>query len=191
MQSTRCRQPLKNKIDVHLATKEDLEAIETLMKRSMRILGQGHYSEQQIKSCYQYVCVPELQLILDQTFFVAVSDEMIVGCGGWSFRRTLYAGPSKSSQETTILNPEKDPARIRAMFIEPSESGKGIGSLILSQSEKAARERGFRKGVLGATLSGLAFYKSKGWSSIAHEPATLPDGTIIDVVRMEKVFNER
>ncbi len=181
---------MKNKIDFRLATEEDLEDIEALMKRSMRILGQGHYSPQQIESCCQYVCVPELQLILDQTFFVVVLDKRIVGCGGWSFRKTLYAGPSKSSQEAEILNPEKDQARIRAMFIEPSESGKGIGSLILAQSEKAAQECGFRSGVLGATLSGLSFYKSKGWSLLEKEFVTLPDGIVIEVITMEKVFNK-
>ena len=179
------KQPEKT-MDIRLATMEDLAAIEELMKRSMRVLGQGHYSREQIESCCRYVCIPELQLILDQTFFVAISDGTIVGCGGWSFRKTLYAGPSKSSQGAAILDPEKEPARIRARFVEPSASGKGIGSLILSQSEQAARARGFRNGVLGATLSGLAFYQSKGWSSVAQEPAILQDGIVIDVVRMEK-----
>lgn len=176
------------KISIRVATKGDLEAIEALMKRSMKVLGQGHYSAQQIQSCCQYVCVPDSELIQDQTFFVAISGETIVGCGGWSYRKTLYAGPSKSTQEGAVLNPEKDPARIRAMFIEPTESGKGIGSLILSHSEKAAQEHGFQTGTLGATLSGLAFYQSKGWISVAQEPATLQDGVVIDVVKMEKNF---
>ncbi len=54
-------------------------------------------------------------------------------------------------------------------------------------SEKAAKQPHFQRGVLGATLSGLAFYKSKGWSSMAEEQATLPDGVVIGVVRMEKL----
>jgi GNAT superfamily N-acetyltransferase len=177
---------IKNKIAIRLATQQDLSEIEALMKRSMKTLGLGHYSAQQIESCCQFVCVPDLQLILDQTFFVAISDEIIVGCGGWSFRKTLYAGPSQAFPEAPILDPDKDAARIRAMFIEPSQSGKGIGSLILSQSEKAAHERGFRSGVLGATLSGLAFYQSKGWAPLAEEPVILQNGVIIDVVRMGK-----
>jgi GNAT superfamily N-acetyltransferase len=176
------------KIAIRFAIREDLEAIEKLMKHSMRILGRGHYSQQQIESCCRYVCVPDLQLILDQTLFVAVSDQTIVGCGGWSFRKTLHAGPLKSSQDVAILNPEKDSARIRAMFVEPSESGMGIGSLILAHSERAAQEHGFQNGMLGATLSGLAFYQSRGWASVAQEPATLQDGVVIDVVRMGKVF---
>ncbi|MDP1608477.1 MAG: GNAT family N-acetyltransferase [Chlamydiales bacterium] len=184
---------MENKeITIRLAVSEDLEAIKDVMKSSMQTLGQGHYSEQQIKSCCQYVCVPDLQLIKDRTFFVAITPGgSIIGCGGWSFRNTLYAGPSlPSSHEINILDPDKDPARIRAMFIIPSASGKGIGSLILSASEKAAKERGFLRGALGSTLSGLSFYKSKGWQPSMREQAILPDGVAIDVVKMEKSFFE-
>lgn len=177
------------KIWIRPATKNDLREIESLMKDSMQILGQGHYSLQQVQSCCQYVCVPDLRLIEDQTFFVATlnGDAKIVGCGGWSFRSTLYAGPSAPSQkDSETLHPERDFARIRAMFVSPSQSGKGIGSQILSASEQAARAYGFKKGRLGATLSGLAFYQSKGWIPIKTEHSTLPDGIVIDVVTMEK-----
>lgn len=180
----------EEKITIRLAEESDLEVIEALMKRSMHVLGQGHYSEEQVKSCCRYVCVPELQLIKDRTFFVAIkNDGSIVGCGGWSFRNTLYAGPKKDPlKENPTLDPQKDSARIRAMFIDPQESGKGIGSLIMAESENAAKKYGFKRGTLGATLSGLAFYKSKGWRAVAEEQATLPDGVVIAIVRMEKEF---
>jgi GNAT superfamily N-acetyltransferase len=179
----------KEKIFIRLASKDDLSAIQTLMKESMQVLGQGHYSTQQIQSCCQYVCVPDLRLIEDQTFFVVTTgpEKTIVGCGGWSFRKTLYAGPSAVPQkEDERLNPERDFARIRAMFVSPFQSGKGIGSKILSASEQAARAYGFKKGILGATLSRLAFYQSKGWISTRTEQTALPDGVVIDVVTMEK-----
>ena len=180
----------EQKISVRLASKEDLSAIEVLMKESLKVLGQGHYSMQQIQSCCQYVCVPDLRLIEDQTFFVAIagSEETIVGCGGWSFRSTLYAGPSTIPKKEERLNPERDCARIRAMFVNPSQSGKGIGSRILSASEQAAKTHGFKKGILGATLSGVAFYQSKGWVSLGAEQTALPDGVVIDVVTMEKTL---
>jgi GNAT superfamily N-acetyltransferase len=179
----------EQRVCIRLASKSDLSAIQTLMKESMQVLGQGHYSMQQIQSCCQYVCVPDLRLIEDQTFFVATtgSEATIIGCGGWSFRKALYAGPATvPEKEDELLNPERDLARIRAMFVSPFHSGKGIGSKILSASEQAARVYGFKKGALGATLSGLAFYQSKGWISTRTERTTLPDGCVIDVVTMEK-----
>lgn len=176
----------KEKICIRPACKDDLPAIQALMKESMQGLGQGHYSTPQIESCCRYVCVPDFQLIEDQTFFVAVSAETIVGCGGWSFRNTLYAGLSTTPQKEGRLNPERDCARIRAMFVSPTQSGKGIGSQILSTSEQAAKAHGFKRGALGATLSGLAFYESKGWVSTGVDRTALPNGVVIDVVTMEK-----
>lgn len=132
----------EQRVYIRIASKNDLSAIQTLMRESMQVLGQGHYSTGQIQSCLQYVCVPDLQLIEDKTFFVVTTgpEETIVGCGGWSFRKTLYAGPSAVPQkEDERLNPERDFARIRAMFVSSSHSGKGIGSKILSASEKCGK----------------------------------------------------
>ena len=178
----------EQKIYIRLASKKDLPDIQTLMKESLKILGKEYYSPQQIASSCQYVCVPDLRLIEDQTFFVAITrdSDTIVGCGGWSFRSTLYAGPSIASQQEETLHPERDFARIRAMFVAPSQIGKGIGSLILSVSEQAAKTYGFKKGALGATLSGVAFYESKGWTPTGMDKTSLPDGVVIEVVRMEK-----
>jgi GNAT superfamily N-acetyltransferase len=175
---------------VRLAELSDLNQIESLMKRSMKVLGTGHYSEKQIESCCQFVCVPDQQLIEDKTFFVVFTEDgTLVGCGGWSFRNKLYAGPTgKVSKKSDRLNPLTDPARIRAMFIDPGYSGQGIGSLILDLSEKAAKSQGFSKGALGSTLSGLAFYTAKGWNEVSEEQALLPDGIAIKVVQMEKCF---
>ncbi len=115
---------------------------------------------------------------------------MIVGCGGWSFRNTLYAGPAELPRLDEKLHPATDPARIRTMFVDPDYSGKGIGSLILDLSEQAAQAYGFSRGTLGATLSGLSFYMAKGWKETIKEEAKLPDGVTIGVVQMEKHFKE-
>lgn len=174
---------------IRLAELEDLEQIEALMKRSMRILGVGHYSQEQIKSCCRFVCVPDRQLIIDETYFVVVSATgELVGCGGWSFRNKLYAGPAEAPQKDSRLDPKRDPARIRAMFTKPDYSSKGIGSLILNHSERAAKTAGFSKGALGSTISGLSFYRNKGWQRTLAEEAILPDGIAIEVIQMEKIF---
>ena len=174
-------------MNVRKATVDDADLIEDLMKRSMKELGEGYYTAEQIASACKYVCVPDLQVIQDGTYFI-VEDEggQAIGCGGWSFRNVLYAGPAPDQKKDTRLNPLKDPARIRAMFVDPNYSGKGIGSLILEASEKAAVSMGFTKGFLGATLSGLPFYKKKGWIEIETEEAKLPDGETIAVVQMIK-----
>ncbi|MCP5504210.1 MAG: GNAT family N-acetyltransferase [Chlamydiales bacterium] len=172
---------------IRIAELNELDSIENLMKRSMNALGMGHYSKEQVASCCQFVCVPDQQLIKDKTFFVVESaDGTLIGCGGWSFRKKLYAGPDNNHQLDNRLDPLSDSARIRAMFVDPDYSGKGIGSLILDHSEKAAKDYGFTKGSLGSTVSGLSFYKAKGWKETSEEKAVLPDGVSIRVVQMEK-----
>lgn len=171
---------------LRLAKLSDLTSIEALMKQSMKILGVGHYSPEQIDACSQFVCVPDKQLIEDQTYYVVEEDGSLIGCGGWSFRNKLYAGPADTPQKNNRLDPAKDSARIRAMFIDPLYSGKGIGSQILATSEHAARSHGFFQGALGATVSGIAFYRAKGWKEMLDEMVSLPNGVSIRVVQMVK-----
>lgn len=174
---------------IRVAKLSDEDQIEKTMKLSMQSLGQGYYSDTQIQSSCKYVCVPDKHLIEDGTYYVVEDNNgVMIGCGGWSFRKTLYAGPKTQSKEDDILDPQKDMARIRAMFVLPANSSKGVGSLILKTSEQAAKAYGFIRGALGATQSGLMFYKAKGWSVVKEEIATLPDGIKIEVTQMEKVF---
>jgi GNAT superfamily N-acetyltransferase len=174
-------------LKIRKATIGDMKEIESVMKCSMEILGQGHYTPEQVLSSIKYVCVPDSQIIEDGTYYV-VEDEnnRILACGGWSFRNKLYAGPNTESQKDDRLDPKKDKARIRAMFFLPNISSKGLGTLILKTSEDAAKEYGFSQGALGATQSGLAFYKAKGWTVVKEDIAELPDGVNLQVTQMEK-----
>ena len=179
----------KTATHIRLSKLSDVDAIENLMKRSMIIFGKGFYSPKQIESCCKHVCVPDQQLIKDETFFVVETDVgKMIGCGGWSFRNTLNAGPKKTLQGNLILDPEKDPARVRAMFVDPACGRHGIGSLILNTTEQALQAHGFTHGYLAATLSGFSFYKAKGWITIKKEQHILIDGTKISVVLMKKDF---
>ena len=119
---------------------------------------------------------------------VSLKEGVIVGCGDWSFRNTLHAGSKEDFNKISKLNAETDRASIRAMFVDLLYNGRGIGSLILEHSEKAAKAYRFSKAAFGATLSGFAFYKAKGWTPVAEEMATLPNGVTIGVVQMVKDF---
>lgn len=175
------------KMTLRKAALTEMPRIEALMKLSMRLLGEGSYTPRQIESMCRYVCVPDKEIIEDGTYYV-VEDEKgtLIGCGGWSFRATLYAGPENKAAKAETLNPKTDPARVRAMFVHTAAGGKGVGSLLLNAAEEAAKKKGFFKGALGATLSGLDFYKRKGWKVTREEKALLPDGVSIDVIQMEK-----
>src|SRR5262245_36224803 len=85
----------------------------------------------------------DTQLVEDGTYFVVESNGELAGCGGWSRRATLYGGDRTPGRSAALVNPSTDPARIRAMYTHPRHARKGVGRLIISLCERAARGEGF------------------------------------------------
>ena len=59
------------------------------------------------------------QLILDQTYYIAETEGVLVGCGGWSRRQTLFGGDKWKTDADALMNPATEAARIRAFFVHP------------------------------------------------------------------------
>jgi GNAT superfamily N-acetyltransferase len=169
---------------IRLATAADLPVLDELIPLSVRALSQTHYSRTQIDSAIQFVFGPDTQLISDGTYFVADVEHTIVGCGGWSRRRTLYGGDQMKAAEDPLLIPETEAARIRAFFVHPAWARRGIGSALLSACFQAAAEAGFHRLELVATLPGVALYRSFGFEEAETLESVLPDGVQIPFLRM-------
>ena len=79
--------------DLRVATVADLPEIRGLIDASVRGLQAGDYSAAQIEGALATVFTVDSQLIADGTYLVAVAESgELAGCGGWSFRKTLYGG---------------------------------------------------------------------------------------------------
>jgi len=128
------------------------------------------------------------QLIRDGTYFVVEGAGQIVGCGGWSKRKTLYSGDRDRAGEDAELNPQIDPARIRAFFVHPDWARRGIGRSILLCCEAAALKAGFRHAELVATLTGEPLYARFGYTVVERYEAPMADRLTLPVVRMAKYF---
>ena len=111
---------------------------------------------------------------------------MLIGCGGWSRRKTLYGGDQFSHRDTAFIDPEREPARIRAFFVHPEHARKGVARAILSVCEREAQESGFRGLELLSTLPGVKFYESCGYSGNGGFDLELNDGVKIPFVPMRK-----
>ncbi len=125
-------------------------------------------------------------LIEDGTYFVAEIDGVFVGCGGWSRRKTLFGGDQYSSRDVGYIDPQSEPAKIRAFFIHPDHARKGIARGILARCEEEARAYGFRELELAATLPGIEFYKSCGFSERGKFDLELVEGVKLPLVPMRK-----
>jgi GNAT superfamily N-acetyltransferase len=171
------------------ATAADLEAIRALIAASVRGL-QHEYSAGQREAALASVFTPDTQLIADQTYFVCEPAEgALAACGGWSWRKTLYGGDHHhGSRDAAQLDPATDAAKIRAFFVHPQWSRRGLGTRLLRACEGAAWDAGFRRAEMGATLSGVPFYERHGYRRLAEILVDLPGGERLPVVRMEKAL---
>jgi GNAT superfamily N-acetyltransferase len=177
-------------ISFRLATLEDIPALKLLIPESVRTLSASYYDADQIESALTHIFGVDTQLILDQTYFVAEADGQIVGCGGWSRRALLFGGDQwRSDDDGKLLEPDKDPARIRAFYVHPNWTRKGIGRQIISACEEAAKAGGFTRLELVATLPGQPLYSASGYSIVEAVTVTLADGQIFSGFRMEKYLD--
>ena len=171
---------------IRLATRDDVPAIELLIARSIRALGSGDYTSPQIEAALTGAFGVDTQLIADRTYFVVVSSDRVLGCGGWSKRRTLFGNDAHSERDARELDPHNDPAKIRAFFVDPDCARQGIGTTLLTHCEAAARSFGFTAFELMATLPGVRLYQARGYipgTAILHP---LGDDLSIEFVPMRK-----
>ena len=180
-------------IYIRKATAADVPQLREVIEASVRGLQAEDYSPAQIEGALQSVYGVDSQLIADGTYLVAEMLDSkkgaeIVGCGGWSRRKTLYGGDQYAARRDSLLNPVHDAAKIRAFFVHPKLARRGIGSLILEECENAARDAGFTRLEMGATLSGVEFYKSKGYAVLENLEVPLGNGERLPIVRMAKRF---
>jgi GNAT superfamily N-acetyltransferase len=179
-----CSHPMN--LTLRQAVAADVSTLRVLIDASVRGLQAADYTPTQIEGALQTVYGVDSQLIADGTYFVVEAGSAIVGCGGWSRRKTLFGGDRWTGREDALLDPRQDAAKIRAFFVHPSWVRRGIGSMILEACERAAIAAGFTRLEMGATLTGMPLYRARGYVSLENLDVPLQNGNSIAVVRMEK-----
>ncbi|HZR56775.1 MAG TPA: GNAT family N-acetyltransferase, partial [Terriglobales bacterium] len=148
---------------IRLAAPDDIPVLQELIDASVRGLQAQDYTPAQIEGALATVYGVDTQLIADGTYFAVERDSKIVACGGWSKRKTLYGADHCAGREDSLLDPQQDAAKIRAFFVHPEWTRRGIGSMILTSCEAAAVAAGFKRFEMGATLTGVSLYKARGY----------------------------
>ncbi|TLY31750.1 MAG: GNAT family N-acetyltransferase [Ignavibacteria bacterium] len=137
---------------IRKATLIDAPAIGELIKISARGLSAEDYTSEQIEGALRGAFGVDSDLIKDGTYFVTEAGDVLVGCGGWSYRKKLFGGDTLASEEAGKLDPRTDSAKIRAFFVHPLWARKGIAKAILLRCEEEAGAMGFKSLELMATL---------------------------------------
>jgi len=171
------------------ATAADTPALNELIARSARGLSRQDYRPEQIEGALQGAFGVDSQLLADETYFVVEDQARIVGCGGWSFRSTLFGGDARAGRDSSILDPKTQAAKIRAFFVDPDHARRGIGSLLLEHCERQARAHGYARVELMATLPGVKLYAARGYVGAAMVRFELRAGEFIEFIPMQKLLD--
>jgi GNAT superfamily N-acetyltransferase len=172
-----------------LARGQDIPAIAALIPLSVRVLQAAHYSEAQMEAALGPVFGVDSRLVRDGTHFVVEHEGRIVGCGGWSRRSSLFGGDAGRSSDDALLDPTRDPARIRAFFVHPDWARRGIGRSLMAACDRAIRDAGFSRVVIVSTLAGEPLYAAMGYRVSERGELVLAGGLMLPVVRMERILS--
>jgi GNAT superfamily N-acetyltransferase len=178
--------PRSGPVELRPARQDDVAQLNALIERSARALSRGFYTESETESAIAYVFGVDTTLVADGSYLIAEQDGKIVGCGGWSRRRTLYGGDQRPVGERAFLDPAVEPARIRAFFVAPEAARQGIGRRLLDACANAAAAAGFSRLELMATLPGVPLYAACGFAEAERVVERLPDDVAIEFVRMTR-----
>jgi len=176
------------------AVPADAPSLQALIARSARGLSTHDYRPAQVEGALRGAFGVDSQLLEDRTYFVveergAVQDEgRIVGCGGWSFRATLFGGDARGGRDSSRLDPRTHAAKIRAFFVDPAYARRGIGSMLLEHCENEARAHGFTAVELMGTLPGVKLYAARGYVGAELVRYDVGSGETIEFIPMRKVL---
>ncbi len=184
-------QPPKPKLTLshRIAEPSDVPAIINLMQESIAENMKAYLSAQEIEAAKETMGV-DSSLIADGTYFLIEAmvegETVLVGCGGWGKRKTLFGGDHTVGRDDSLSDPATDAARIRAMYTHPGFTRQGIGSLLLQLGESEASAAGFKRIQLGSTLAGEPLYRAAGYVELKRENIKGANGSDSYIITMEK-----
>ncbi|MEC7933470.1 MAG: GNAT family N-acetyltransferase [Pseudomonadota bacterium] len=148
-----------------LARPDDEAALSAVMTLAIEQLQSPFLSPEQVRASRAFMGI-DRRLIADGTYFLVEAAGRIAGCGGWSRRATPYGGDHSAGRDDRLLDPGREAAKVRAMYTHPEHVRKGVGTLILSLCEAAARAEGFSALDLSATMAGAPLYRRFGFVDV-------------------------
>ncbi|MGQ0632267.1 MAG: GNAT family N-acetyltransferase [Sporichthyaceae bacterium] len=174
-------------IPLRVADPADTDALTALIQVSVEAIFPAFYDAAQTASALAHIAVLDHSLVEDGTYFAAAAPTgQLVACGGWSRRLRLFNGAVAGPDDGRLLDPGTEPARVRAMFVHPDWTRRGLARAILVACEDAARAEGFTELTLMATMPGVPLYRSWGFTGGDPLPQVMPDGVSLDGLVMHR-----
>jgi len=147
-------------IQLRRAVDADRAAIARLHEASIRQIARSHYTADEIDSWANGIHPDRYSL--DEDFFVAEVDGVIVAFG------------------------QRKGEEIRAVYVHPDHTGRGLGRRLMDQLERNARAEGAERLFLNSSLNGEAFYETCGFRRVGEATHPTRGGIAIRCTMMEK-----
>ncbi len=178
---------------------EDIPALHSMIEISIRELHTPFYTSEQIEQAVKSIYIKPSSVEDGNCFAVLnraqgqgvptdvfiSSDELVIGCSGWSQR--------PAEPDFPPLDPEKDAAKLTAMYVHPKCVRRGVAKALLEACELSAREKSFKRIEFIATLAGIQFYKrmryeiiDKGNGKEGSKFKDARDGLLVEFKEMSK-----
>ncbi|MBN1833462.1 MAG: GNAT family N-acetyltransferase [Deltaproteobacteria bacterium] len=155
---------------IRKASNSDKGNISRLHIASIRKLCGSYYTQQQLNA-WTSVLAPSVydQALKEKLFLVAEdSQKDLLGIGILDFENT----------------------EVSAIYIHPDAVGKGVGSKLLNEIEKIARNNGIFEITVHSTLNAKGFYMARGYSEQELTFHNLPNGSKLECIRMLKILHK-
>ena len=172
---------------IRTAVEDDIAALRPLMHAAIGELLRPFLPPEKVEASREIMGL-DTQLIADRTYYLVEAGGLTVGCGGWSRRATLFGGDHSAGRDAALLDPAREPARVRAMYTRPGWERRGVGRLVLQRCEAAAAAAGFSACELAATVGGEPLYRACGYQPIERIEAPTSTGLSIPLLRMRKAL---
>lgn len=169
------------------ASPEDAASLAALMRRSIDGLLPNFLDAAQTRASFAIMGL-DSQLLVDGTYLIVETRGAPVAGGGWSFRETRFGGDGSAGRSPRRLDPATEPARIRAMYVDPAYARRGLGRRVLARVEAAARAAGFARAALVATAPGRPLYEACGYRADRAIDWTSEDGVRVPLTEMSKAL---
>lgn len=158
-------------IKIRTAKRADASALVAMHALSLRRLARGFY-EPEVLEAFITQGSMDLSLLDGNGYFLAESNGVLLGSGGWSPDVPGYHAALKRMNGA----PSLPKAMVRSVFVHPNAARRGVASALMTRIEAEIRAAGFHSAALHATLSGIPFYRRLGWRGGLPVVVDLPGG---------------
>ena len=159
---------------------DDLSELLSLQARAFRGDGARAYGAARVERMLAQVTMVNAALLAEGRYFVLCEPSgRILASGGWSRALPAYAAVTGERLAET-------PAIVRSVYTDPDMTRRGLARRIMALIEADAASEGVERLTLTATLPGVPLYEALGYAHAGPRLVTLPDGTPVSLVDMEK-----